>query len=174
MTTLAGNALLSMCLTVPRVGLWVLDAQTDNDTLLTGDVDFVVAGRTWRGTVVRGGAELGRWSGRVVGAGALAGLLGPLPFASATLAEVLTETAREAGVTLADGLGDLSATVPRWHRIAAPASHTVADVARAAGYVWRALAAGTLGLGAETWAPLALASGVDVIGHDPRVGRFPH
>ena len=171
MTTLAGHPLLSFTLTLPRVGAWTLEALVDSDAALSGLVDLVIEGRTWRGTVVRGGVELSRWSGRVVGAGALASVLGPLPLADTDLRTVVVETLREVGAELAADAGDLSAAVARWARIAAPAAHTVADVAKAAGYSWRVRPDGTVWLGAETWAPLALGADLDLLSVDPRIGR---
>lgn len=172
MSTCNGQVLLDCTLTVPRVGAWVADVLVDTDAPIAGTVDLVLEGRVWRGTVVRGGVELGRWHGRLVGgAGGLASILGPQAYASTTLGVVLGETLREVGEALASDVGDLSAAVARWHRLAAPAAHTIADVAQAAGFVWRVRADGAVWVGAETWAALALGQDLDVLGTDPRLGR---
>ena len=170
MSTLAGHPLVSCALVIPRVGAWVADVVVDVDQALTGVVDLTLEGRTWRGTA-RGGVELGRWHGRITGAAGLASVLGPAPFADTTLATVLGETVRDVGEAIAATSGELTAAVARWARIAGPALNTVADVARAAGYAWRVLDAGTIWLGVETWEALALGTDLDVTGVDHRAGR---
>lgn len=173
MTTLNGLPLLSLSLTIPRVGAWVARALVDSDVAPTGDAVLELAGRRWSGTVTRGGVELGRWSGTIVGgAGGLSQPLPAVALRNTSLAEVLSESLRDVGELLAGTSGDLSATVARWHRIEAPAAHTVADVARQAGYVWRVLADGTVWMGLEAWAPAALPAPVDVLDVDPHLGRW--
>lgn len=173
MNTLAGHALIECVVTIPRVGVWVADVLVDADAPITGSVVLNLEGHELHGAVARGGVELARWRGRIVGgAGGLASVLGPAPFADTTLATVLVETLRDAGEQLAADVGDLTATVARWARVAAPAAHTVADVARAAGYVWRTLADGTVWMGAETWAALDLGADLDVIRVNPLAGRW--
>ena len=173
MTTLAGHPVESLTLTVPRVGAWVADVALVDAPALAGAVELVVDGRAWRGAVHRGGVELGRWTGRVVGgAGGLHALLGPAAYADTTLAVVLGETLRDAGESLAASAGDLTATVARWARVAGLAHHTVADVARAVGYAWRTLDDGSVWAGPEGWAALALGADLDVLEHDPATGRY--
>ncbi len=172
-TTLAGHLVTSLSLTLPRVGLWSADVEVDDDTLLSGAVDLVVEGRTWRGHVYRGAVELGRGRYRLSAAPALLGVLGPQAWRDTTLLEVQRETALAAGVTLAAGLGDLSALVTHWHRRAAPGTHTVAAVAEAAGLAWRILADGTLWCGLDAWDPQALpADLVELLDASPSVGRY--
>ena len=172
-TTLAGKLVTSFALTIPRVGLWSAEVEVDDDTVLSGAVDLVIEGRTWRGVVHRGGVELARGVYRVVGAGALLGLLGPQAWRDTTLLEVLRETVRAAGVELAADLGDLSAVVTHWHRRAAPGTHTVAAVAEAAGFAWRALADGTLWSGVDAWDLQILpAELVELLDAAPSVGRY--
>lgn len=171
-TTLAGHALVALVLTIPRLGVWVADATIDAAEAPTGAVDLVLEGRTWRGTVLHGGVEQERWRGRVVGgAGGLARILGPATYADTDLRTVLTETLRDAGEVLSADAGDLSASVARWARAAAPAGHTVADVAQAAGYAWRVRPDGSVWVGVETWEALALGTDLDVMPRDPRAGR---
>ena len=173
MNTLNGHALIECVMTIPRVGVWVADVLVDADEAIAGAVVLNVEGLELHGAVARGGVELARWRGRIVGgAGGLASVLGPAPFADTTLATVLSETLRDAGEQLSAAVGDLTATVARWARAAAPAGHTVADVARAAGYAWRVLADGTVWVGPETWAALELGTDLDVIGANPRTGRW--
>lgn len=171
--TLAGYPVSSLTLTVPRVGAWVADVALVDAPALSGVVALVVDGRTWRGAIHRGGVEAGRWCGRIVGgAGGLHAILGPMAYADTTLAVVLGETLRDAGEALASTAGDLTATVTRWARVAGPAHHTVADVARAAGYAWRVLDDGTVWAGPEAWTAVTLGADLDVIEHDPATGRY--
>lgn len=172
MNTCNGKPLASCVLTAPRVGVWVADLEVDTDEAITGAVELDLEGSSWRGTVARGGVELGRWRGRIVGgAGGLGAVLGPTAFADTDLRAVLSETLRDAGEQLAETSATLDASVTRWARMAAPASHTVADIAHAAGCAWRVLADGTVWVGAETWEALDLGADLDVITVDPRVGR---
>lgn len=172
MTTLNGQPLLALHLVIPRVGAWTADVEVDSDA---GPADGAAAtldleGRVWRGTVVRGAAPYGRWSGRIVGgAGGLMRELPPVALASTTLRAVLEEALRAAGETVAPTADTLTAAVARWHRTRAPGSTAVAEVARYAGLPWRVLADGTVWVGAETWAPLTVTD-VDVMGREPVVG----
>jgi hypothetical protein len=171
-TTLAGHPLLSLSLQIPRAGVWVADAVADCDVDITGAVDMVLAGRTWRGTVQRGGVELGRWRGRVVGgAGRLGAPVGATAFADCDLGAVVTETLRDVGEALSAASGDLSSAVSRWARAEGPASTTVAVVASSLGYLWRVLADGAVWIGADAWSAVDLGA-VDVIERDPRHGRW--
>lgn len=172
--TLNSYPVESLTLTVPRVGAWVADVALVDAPALAGSVSLVVDGRTWRGVVHRGGVDLGRWTGRLVAgaAGGLHAILGPAAYADTTLAVVLGETLRDAGEALASTSGELTATVARWARVAGPAHHTVADVARAAGYAWRVLDDGSVWCGPEGWAALALGADLDVLSHDPATGRY--
>ena len=169
-TTLAGLLVTSLSLTLPRVGLWSADVEVDDDTLLSGAVDLVVEGRTWRGHVYRGAVELGRGRYRLSAAPALLGVLGPQAWRDTTLLEVLRETALAAGLTLATDLGDLSALVTHWHRRAAPGTHTVAAVAEAAGLAWRCLADGALWCGEDAWDLQVLPA--ELLDASPSVGRY--
>lgn len=172
-TTLAGKLVTSLSLTIPRVGLWSADVEVDDDTLLSGAVDLVVEGRTWRGHVYCGAVELGRGRYRLSAAPALLGVLGPQAWRDTTLLEVLRETALAAGLSLAADLGDLSALVTHWHRRAAPGTHTVAAVAEAAGLSWRCLADGTLWCGLDAWDLQVLpADLVELLDASPSVGRY--
>lgn len=166
--TLDGQPVLSLDLSRPREGVWWADVMLDTETApRAGAVVLSVEGVDLVCTVAGGGVELARWRGRVVGGAApLASILGPASFADCTLRDVLTETLREAGATLASTSGDLSAVVARWARAAGPARAAVADVARAAGYTWRVLRDGTVWVGTETWPTRSLGADLDALSHD--------
>lgn len=171
--TLAGKLVTAFTLTLPRVGLWSADVEVDDDTLLSGAVDLVVEGRTWRGHVYRGAIELGRGHYRLSASPSLLGILSPQAWRDTTLLEVLRETALAAGLALAPDIGDLSALATHWHRRSAPGTHTVAAVAEAAGLAWRCLADGTLWCGLDAWDLQILpAELVELLDASPSVGRF--
>ena len=167
---LAANGLpiLRASLLRPRVGVWTLDLTVDpgeDGTGLTGAVAVTLGDLTLSGTVVAGEVlPEGVWTGRVVGgAGGLGRTVPALALRACTLADVLGQTLTDAGETLDTTSGDLARPVARWQRVEAPASRTVADVARAAGYAWRTLADGTVWVGADAWAAYTPAGAVDVV-----------
>ena len=169
-TTLAGLPVLSLALTIPLRGAWSANVALEGEASLSGDVALVIEGRTWTGRVHRGGNELGRWQGQLVGAGAILAELDPQAFQGSTLREVFVETLRAAGLSASADTGDLSALANHWHRLSGPASRTLAAVADAAGYGWRVLADGTVWTGPETWAAQALTgTPVDVLDVDPAI-----
>jgi hypothetical protein len=171
--TIDGARVTLCALTIPRVGAWVADLDVDSAEAITGRVSLVIDGATWSGTVARGGLVAGSWRGRIVGgAGGLAGTLGAVAQRGSTLGTVLADALLSAGETLSGDAHDLGALANLWHRIAAPASTAVADVARAAGYSWRTLADGSVWLGADTWATYTPTGAVDVIDEQPEAGRL--
>lgn len=173
MTTLDGQPILSLDLARPREGAWWADVVLDTETAPASPCDLVVEGVTLRCVVAHGGVELARWRGRVVGGAArVSAVLGPASFADCTLRDVLTETLRDAGLTLAATSGDLDAVVARWVRAAGRASDTIADVARAAAYAWRVLRDGTVWMGVETWPARELGADLDALSHDPVLGAW--
>lgn len=171
--TLDGARVTLCALTIPRVGAWVADLDVDSAEAITGRVSLVIDGATWSGTVARGGLVAGSWRGRIVGgAGGLSGTLGAVAQRGSTLGTVLADALLSAGETLSGDAHDLGALANLWHRIAAPASTAVADVARAAGYSWRVFADGSVWLGADAWATYTPAGAVDVIDEQPEAGRL--
>lgn len=157
---------------LPRIGAWTADVESDDPAVPASPALLVLDGAlTLRGSVVRSGVEADRWRGRIVGgAGGLHRDLSPAALRDTTLASVLSEVALAAGETLASGVAP-QGVAARWHRVAAPAAHAVADVARAAGLAWRVLADGTLWMGAETWPPHRPLD-VDLVDWRPELGRL--
>jgi len=156
---------------LPRIGVWTADVETDEDFTPSTSAQLVLDGAlTLRGSVVRGAVEQTRWRGRLVGgAGGLAQEVPGIALRDATLASVLADALRAAGETLATGV-TIDGSVPRWHRVAAPAAHAVADVARAAGLAWRVLPDGNVWLGVETW-PEYRTLDAQVVDWRPEIGR---
>lgn len=171
-TTLNGCAVAVCSVLLPRIGVWTADVDVDAAEVPAGPATLVLAGRlTLSGTVTRGGSEAERWRGRIVGgAGGLERVVPAVAQQGGTFGLSLADVAARAGEQLSVGMDDLSGTTPIWHRIAAPAAHAVADVARAAGCAWRVLPDGTVWMGQETW-PL-VSPAVDVIDWRPDLGRL--
>jgi hypothetical protein len=170
--TLNGTPVTSLTVLLPRIGAWTADVELDDATAPTSRVVIAVAGvLSLSGTVARGGAELERWRGRIVGgAGGLKREVPAVSQQGSTLALALADVLRAAGERLASNVVDLSAAAPLWHRIAAPAALAVGDVARAAGCAWRVLPDGSVWVGRETWPEVA--PDVDVIDWRPELGRL--
>lgn len=170
--TISGTRVTSLSLLLPRVGQWTADVAADTDTDITGDVAITLDGRSWRGSVVRGGVHAGAWRGRIVGGAGLLAVASATALRGATLRLVIEEVCRGADVSIAADAGDLTAAAPRWHIVQRPAAHVVGDVARAAGYAWRVTAAGEVWTGAEAWPVHTPAAPVDVIDEAPETGRL--
>lgn len=171
-TTLNGTPVTSLTVLMPRIGAWTADVEIDDAMPPTQRVVIDVAGAlSLSGSVARGGSELERWRGRIVGgAGGLQRDVPAVAQQGSTLALALADVLARAGETLSVDVGDLSTAAPLWHRIAAPAALAVADVARASGCAWRVLPNGSVWVGRETWP--AVAPDVDVIDWRPELGRL--
>lgn len=157
---------------LPLSGVWVADLDVDTDAELAGQVVITADGQIFTGTVISGAVSHGLWRGRIVGGAA--GLRAELParaYRGALLADVLADVLAEAGEAADPSSAALDVNVSLWHRLAGPASSTVAEVARAAGLVWRVTAAGAVWMGAETW-PDAPDGDVTLIASDPRRGTY--
>lgn len=157
---------------LPLSGVWVADLDVDTDAELAGQVVITADGGTFVGTVISGAVSHGLWRGRIVGGAA--GLRAELParaYRGALLADVLADVLAEAGEAADASSAALDVNVSLWHRLAGPASSTVAEVARAAGLASRVTAAGAVWMGAETW-PDAPDGDVTLIDSDPRRGTY--
>lgn len=163
----------SLRVLLPRVGVWTADLTVDDGEALSGRVTVAVEGAlTLVGSVLRGAVGAEVWTGRLVGgAGGLGRPVAALPHRAVTLADVLAQALSDAGETAAADLGDLSAAYAHWIRRASVAAHTVADVARAAGYAWRVRTDGSVWVGAEAWTAYTPAD-VELVAWDDRAGTL--
>lgn len=169
--TFDGRPCVRATVFLPRIGAWTADIESDDATAPAATATLTLDGAlALRGTVVRGGVEVDRWRGRIVGgAGGLPREIPAGALRDTTLAAVLADALRAAGESLAAGVR-VEGVAARWHRVAAPAAHAVADVARAAGLAWRVLPDGTVWLGTESWAEHR-ALDVDLLDWRPELGR---
>lgn len=157
---------------LPLSGVWVADLDVDTDTELAGQVVVTADGQSFTGTIIAGAVSHGLWRGRIVGGAA--GLRAEIParaYRGALLADVLADVLAEAGETADPSSAALDVNAQLWHRLAGPASATVADVARAAGLSWRVTPAGAVWVGAEAW-PDAPDGDVTLVDTDPRRSTY--
>lgn len=92
----------------PRYGQWWADVETDNPTLLTGDVSLVVGDLTLAGAIERGGISGGIGRYRVRGGLAWSTLVPAVSYhadSGVRLRTVLADLARDAGASLARARG---------------------------------------------------------------------
>lgn len=137
LATLNGATATFVRVTIPAVGVWHAEVETDAPTTpLTGSVTLVVDGVTFRGTVLSSGSSQTRHRYRIA-AGA-AGWARELPGKAyvndlgVKLANVLGDAARSVGETL----GTVSGTCgPAYVRHAGPAAGVLHELAPAAWYV---------------------------------------
>lgn len=154
--TANGLPILAARLLRPRVGVWTLDLTVDpgaDGIGLSGTVSVTLGALALAGTVHAGELQPdGTWVGRLVGGGGGLGRTIPaLALRGCTLADVLGQTLLDAGEVLATGGAALTQPQRLWQRVEAPASRTVADVARAAGCDWRVEPDGTVWVGTDAW-----------------------
>lgn len=165
--TLNGESVLRAQLTVPLLGAWVLDVETDTDRAITGRVPFVSGGMTWSGTVVRGGVEAGTWRGRLVGgANGLGRVLPARAYRSVTARSIAEGIATEAGEQLADVALDTILT--NWTRPGLSGAELLKLLVNYLGLGWRVQPGGAVWIGSESW-PLD-AGEWEELGRDPQRG----
>jgi hypothetical protein len=137
MSTLNGNKITSARVTLPEWGCWYADVSIDGEVALTGRVSLVVADLTLSGTVLSGGAAIGRSSFRIVGgAGGWGKALLKKSYANdagVKISTILGDAASEAGETIAITADDRVG--PAWTRAAGPAVDSLNSVAERAWYV---------------------------------------
>lgn len=170
--TLDGLAVLRATITHPRMGAWVADVEVDTGDDLGGAVVLAAAdGTTWSGTIVRGALVAGVWRGRIVGgAGGLGQVIAARAYRGAVLRTVLEDALLDAGETPDPGSAGLDVVAGLWQRTRGEAHRTVADVARAAGMVWRVTREGRVWVGEDGWE--AIDGQFETLAHDPAARRI--
>lgn len=150
--TLNGHRVTTAKVTIPSWGCWHANVCLDGDHVIAGGerVTLVMADLTLIGTVVSGGAALGRSYYRIVaGAGGWGRTIRSWSWsddAGVTFAKAIGDAAREAGETLA-AIPTTLRTGPAWTREEAPASLTLNTLSPGAWYVDEA---GVTHVGART------------------------
>lgn len=166
--TLDRESVLRATLTVPLLGAWTLDVETDTARTITGRVAFVANGTTWSGTVVRGGVEAGTWRGRLVGgAGGLRRTLPARAYRSVTARTIAEGILSEAGEQLAEN-ANLDTILTNWSRPGLTGAELLALLVGYLSLGWRVQPDGAVWVGAESW-PL-YAGEIEELGRDPQRG----
>lgn len=155
--TVGGFSAVSAVVTMPLTGLWRVDADLDADELPSGIALVEAPGLSLVGAFVKSGEFAGRYRVTVEpGAGRLAQPVAARFFRNATYQQIVAETLREAGESLAPS--PLSGVASHWVRESGPASATVKLVASALGLTWGATDEGLLRLFSPTWDDISIDS----------------
>jgi hypothetical protein len=169
--TVDGWPVVELSLTMPLLGAWHAEATVDADELPSGLVLLEAPGLYLAGSVTSSTDYGGRVRLRIeAGAGVLASRVPPRFFRGATHRQIVAETLREVGETLAAAslLGGASVA---WCRAEGSAGATVAAVARLLDLAWGANDAGEVVLFAPGWEPLEIEDATEVA-QDGIAGRF--
>lgn len=158
--SLNGQAVLSARVSLPRVGAWVADVETEPGAAPSGRVTLQLGALTLAGSVVRTGEFGARQHTRLVGgAGGLARVLDAKSYLDVPASVVLGDLLAEAGERLAPGADAAFASrrLAHWARARGATSVGLSMLAASLDAVWRVLADGTVWIGNESW-PEASAS----------------
>ncbi len=183
MSTLNGHRVTGGRVTIPKWGCWFAEVSLDGEHALTGSVTLVLADLTFVGTVLSGGAALGRSFYRIVaGAGGWGRIIPAWSWsddAGVKLSTAIGDAARLAGETLA-AIPPALRTGPAWTREEGPASLTMNTLTPAGWYVDEAgithvgeRAAGTLPAKVTRIAPVDFARGKVVLASESIAAILP-
>lgn len=142
-----------------RMGPWIADLATDDETALAGKLKFVIDEQEWVGTVVpeQSGIDGSRARCQLVGGNG--GLSKTIPGKSYTggsgvqVKTVVRDILRACGEDLSD-LSDgptLEQYLPRWHVAAGSAQDALTDLCNRLSISWRVLRNGEVWMGPELW-----------------------
>lgn len=148
-----GIACIEARLSLPRVGVWVLDAVVDTADTLSGAVAGTVGALSLSGYVLRAESYLNALRVRVIGgAGGLLSTATPKFWQQAQSRDVAFSLLQSAGETL-----DTTSSLTAWLQWYAVGSGTVgSEVAgiaakQGADYVWRVMPDGAVWVGEDAW-----------------------
>jgi hypothetical protein len=150
-----GQRAMTADVTMPRVGAWHSDVESDGAEKLSGAVTLTVEGLPFVGTIIRSGVSGGRVKSKVVGGkGKLPTELPGKNYASGVrVRNVIDDILRECGETLSptSETAVLAHFLGKWERSAGKASVCLVDVLEPVGAIWRVLADGTIWVGANAF-----------------------
>lgn len=177
MITLSGNPVLSMRLTLPERGNWVLAAEVDvpeaSDDALEGAVTLTQDDVTLSGTVIRTGLIGGVCRLEAVGGkGGLRGDVVARSFQGLTARSILADTLGACGETQSalSTRSVLTTALPYWTRSAGRSSTALSVLADALGARWRVTHSGEVWFGLDTWPSMAEGYDADELDADPSSG----
>lgn len=154
MLTLSDHPVLTLNLSLPRGGNWVLDSQIDHNAALSGEARLLDAeGNEFVGTVWGSAHHVGRAYSRIVGGkGGLGKLvLDAKHYQAGVTARIVAEDAiSAAGETLDPSSDPLSTVLPAWSRAQGTAQEALSVLAAEIGITWRVLPNGNVWLGQDS------------------------
>ena len=150
-----GLQVLSLRLTLPRIGIWTADVEAIGTERLEGPVRIVDGPLVWSGTAVRSGVFTGRSMARIVGGKAgLRRTVTARSYTGASVRLIATEIVKAAEEVFDTNstAAVLSRSVPYWTRPNAEASAGLATLAYSQDAAWRVQPNGSVWLGIDTFA----------------------
>lgn len=152
--TIADHACIEARLSLPRTGVWVLDAIVDVGAAESGAVSARVGDIDLSGYVLRSAVFLGSWHVRVIGgAGQILDAASPKFWQQAALSSVASSLLSSAGESL-DASSSLT-TTPQWYAVGScsvGAELSKIATANSTDTVWRVLPGGAVFVGVDSWA----------------------
>lgn len=163
--TLNGHGVLEATIVLPLRGNWRADvvAATDGEDL-TGSVIIDDSGITYDGTVVRGGVEHTRWTGRIIGgAGKLTPVALPRPYRNVPASVVLADIMTELGERLSSESDPvvLAYMLAQWFRFGTGEDAIEELVVEEIGANWRVLRDGSIWVGFDTFPELEVVNVIE-------------
>jgi len=163
--TLNGKDVLSLTLNEPRIGVWNAVVDVDSEQVISGDVELVVDGISWKGVVIKGDVHAGRVHAQIVGGkGKISTVLNTKHYRGTSLGTVVDDLMLETGEKLSPTTDARvrGHVVSRWSRPLGMASAALELVADELGLTWRILRDGTVWLGADTWQEAQAAGDTEI------------
>jgi hypothetical protein len=183
LVTCSGVDVLRMRVHMPQRRAWWAWVDVDSSTAPSGKVQIDAAGGlALTGTVKQPSGTFlnSAWIRVVGGAGGLDRTVRARAYENAQLIDPLRVILADGGETLSS---KVSATITsvlfsKWTITASTVARSIDALAYAASsslqqpVIWRVLADGTIWIGVETWPPLGMPAGADVLEQAPDEGRY--
>lgn len=175
LSTINGQTVLDMTVTLPRVGVWCVDYSVDtlDPTTVNGAIAIVLGDSSplnLAGTTLRADVWRGRVRGRAfAGANKLGTIMPPKSYASVTSQRLFSDLLTAAGEKLST-TSSLSGNSPMVALEAITAGASINLFTDWLGYTWRSLLDGTVWIGNETW-PEITPPQFDLLDYDPEDKR---
>ncbi len=161
-STIAGIDVFDIRLSMPRLGVWIIDAAINTLKAPTGKVQAVLGKSQLNGFARVSSAIFGLTMVRLnAGAGGLGQSATPRHYKSVQVRTVLTDLLASAGESLSSSADTdvLATTLPQWTVVQEPIGTCLSRLCAFVGYdvAWRSLKDGTVWLGRERFKPVAPA-----------------
>lgn len=152
MLTVDEHPVLTLDLSLKKIGNWVLDVQVDADEALSGDVVLADAeGNEFKGTVYRSNLHVGRVWARILGGKGKVGTLelDAAHYQSATGRFIAEDIISRAGETIDPNSAPLTTTLDYWSHDKGTAQRALTSLVERLGVAWRVLPNGNVWLGTD-------------------------